>query len=170
MRSIGAVFVFILLCGTAAIAADVQPAQQNLASATAAATPTNPVPAPASSSPPATTAASVASVSAVAEPSQAAPAITAQAAASRDGASSSQVAANTESAASTFKPPPGFRAVKRGSTTVYCTTIKPIGSNIPQTSCLNQEQVKELESEADVLRRQIVQKSATCVGQNCLSN
>jgi hypothetical protein len=169
MRSIGAVLVFSLF-GIAAIAADVQPAQQTPASATAAATPTNAAPAPASLSPPATTAAPAASVSAAAEPSQSAPAASAQAEPSREGASANQVAAKTVNVPSTFKLPPGFRTVKKGSTTVYCTTIKPIGSNIPQTTCLNEQQVMEMESDTALIRREIAQRSATCVGISCDSN
>jgi hypothetical protein len=61
-----------------------------------------------------------------------------------------------------FVPPPGYRAVKRGDDTVYCTSIKPIGSNLPKTVCLNQEQLAEVERRAKSVRREIDTQQKIC--------
>jgi hypothetical protein len=169
MRSIGAVVAFSL-CGAVTIAADIQPAQQNPPGASAAEAPTNAAPALVSSSPSATTAAPAPSASAAVQSSQTAHDDAAQAAPGREGTTSQQVAAQTASAPSTFEPPPGFRAVKRGSTTVYCKSIKPIGSNIPQTTCLDEQALQYVKRNTDVMRRDITQKTALCVGLACDSH
>lgn len=58
-----------------------------------------------------------------------------------------------------FKVPAGYRTVKRGLDTVYCTSITPIGSKMPQTFCLTQGQVIERQRQDEVARRDVAQKS-----------
>lgn len=163
MRSMDALIVFSLW-GAVAIAADVPAQQQDPASAASGATPTNVAPAPANSSPLAATATPPSSVPAAAQPSQTANASAAPVAPSREGASSNQAKAQTASAPSPFKPPQGYRVVKHGSTTVYCKTINPIGSHIPQTTCLDEQQVREVEGDSELVRQAIEQRSSICVG------
>jgi len=58
-----------------------------------------------------------------------------------------------------FKIPPGYRAVKRGLDTVYCKSITPIGTRMPQTVCLTQGQVIERERQEEAARREVAQKT-----------
>lgn len=58
-----------------------------------------------------------------------------------------------------FRVPAGYRTVKRGLDTVYCTSITPIGSRMPQTYCLTQAQVIERERQEEAARREVAQKS-----------
>ncbi len=103
-------------------------------------------------------------VSSAAQPSQTAHATAAPAAPSPAGASTNQAKAQMASAPPAFKPPQGYRVVKHGSTTVYCKTITPIGSHIPETTCLNEQQVRDVEGDAELVRRAIEQRSSICVG------
>ncbi|MFO1394977.1 MAG: hypothetical protein U1F09_14555, partial [Steroidobacteraceae bacterium] len=66
-----------------------------------------------------------------------------------------------------FIPPPGFRTVKNGLNVVYCTTVKPTGSNLPQKYCLSREQVIELQKRQEANRRELQQKGTTCSGGGC---
>jgi hypothetical protein len=58
-----------------------------------------------------------------------------------------------------FKIPAGYRPVNRGLDTVYCTSIIPIGSRMPQTYCLTRDQVEERQRQAEIARREVAQKS-----------
>ena len=62
-----------------------------------------------------------------------------------------------------FKVPAGYRPVKRGLDTVYCTSITPIGSRMTKTYCLTREQVEERERQAETLR-QIMREKARVGG------
>lgn len=59
-----------------------------------------------------------------------------------------------------FKVPAGFQVVNRGLDTVYCTSIVPVGSRIPQTFCLTLEQLKEHQRQAEMARREVQQKAS----------
>lgn len=69
-----------------------------------------------------------------------------------------------------FKIPAGYRPVKRGVDTVYCTSITPIGSRMPKTYCLTQAQVEERQRQAEIARRELAQKTGTCDGGGCGAN
>ncbi len=58
-----------------------------------------------------------------------------------------------------FEIPAGYRSVQRALDTVYCTSIKPVGSRIPQTFCLTRDQLKDQQRQAEVARRELAQKS-----------
>ncbi len=58
-----------------------------------------------------------------------------------------------------FKIPAGYRPVKRGLDTVYCTSITPIGSRMAKTYCMTRDQVEERERQAELARREVAQKS-----------
>jgi hypothetical protein len=58
-----------------------------------------------------------------------------------------------------FKPPPGYRTVKHGLDVVYCTSITPVGSRLPQTYCMSREQIEQLQRQQEIERRQLQEKS-----------
>jgi len=58
-----------------------------------------------------------------------------------------------------FKVPAGYRAVKRGLDTVYCKTITPIGSRMPQTYCMSREQVEQIQRQAEMERQMLKEKA-----------
>ena len=57
-----------------------------------------------------------------------------------------------------FKPPPGYKPVKRGLETVYCTTVTPIGSRMPEKQCLTQAQVEQVQRQAEMDRQRLREK------------
>jgi hypothetical protein len=69
-----------------------------------------------------------------------------------------------------FKIPAGYRPVKRGLDTVYCTSVTPIGSRLSKTYCLTQAQVEERQRQAELARRDVAQKTGTCDGGGCGAN
>jgi hypothetical protein len=69
-----------------------------------------------------------------------------------------------------FKIPAGYRPVKRGLDTVYCTSITPIGSRMPKTYCMTRAQVEERQRQAEIARRDLAQKTGTCDGGGCGAN
>jgi hypothetical protein len=58
-----------------------------------------------------------------------------------------------------FKPPPGYRAVKRGLDTVYCTKVTPIGTKLPQTYCVSRAQAEQIQRQAEIDRQLIREKA-----------
>ena len=69
-----------------------------------------------------------------------------------------------------FKIPAGYRPVKRGLDTFYCTSITPIGSRMPKTYCLTREQVEERQRQEEIARREVAQKTGSCDGGGCGAN
>lgn len=61
-----------------------------------------------------------------------------------------------------FRPPAGYRTVKRGDQTVYCTTIKPIGSNLTKTACMTEAQLEEVERRMQSIRREMDEQLTKC--------
>jgi len=88
---------------------------------------------------------------------------TAPAAASADAAGSQPVTLKmaTVPPPASFKPPPGYHAVKRGLDTVYCTSATPIGSRMPQTYCMSREQIELLRRQEEIERRLLREKTHT---------
>ncbi len=70
-------------------------------------------------------------------------------------------------AADDFKPPPGYRTLKRGDQTIYCKSFKPIGSSVPQTSCLTKEQVQEAERRNQQDRDDMYKRQGQCGTGGC---
>jgi hypothetical protein len=60
-----------------------------------------------------------------------------------------------------FKVPAGYRAVKRGLDTVYCTSSTPIGSRMPEKICYSREQLEAIERQAEANRREMYEKTHT---------
>jgi hypothetical protein len=69
-----------------------------------------------------------------------------------------------------FKIPAGYRPVKQGLETIYCTSVTPIGSRMPQKYCLTRAQLEESQRQAEVARRDLAEKSGTCAGGGCGAN
>jgi hypothetical protein len=62
-----------------------------------------------------------------------------------------------------FHPPAGYRAVKSGLETIYCTDYTPIGSRMSQKVCISREQVETLLRQEEETRRDL-RKAGGCVG------
>jgi hypothetical protein len=62
-----------------------------------------------------------------------------------------------------FHPPAGYRAVKSGLETIYCTDYTPIGSRMSQKVCISREQVEALLRQAEETRRDL-RKGGACAG------
>ncbi|HQR78418.1 MAG TPA: hypothetical protein PLR35_18525 [Burkholderiaceae bacterium] len=58
-----------------------------------------------------------------------------------------------------FKPPQGYRAVKKGLETVYCKSQTVVGTRLPTQVCYSQEQVAAMEHQAELDRQMMHQKS-----------
>jgi hypothetical protein len=61
-----------------------------------------------------------------------------------------------------FIPPSGYRAVKKGNETMYCATIKPIGSNLTKTACYTQAQLEMIEDQMRGVRQDMQQRQSGC--------
>jgi hypothetical protein len=90
-------------------------------------------------------------------------------ASSQPAAASAAAAPAVTASTSGFKAPPGYRAVTKGNQTVYCTTIRPIGSNLTKSVCLTESQLEEVERRTDASRRDLEkgQKSCGTPGGGC---
>lgn len=114
--------------------------------------------------PAASEAASPAAVPAAAAPAQTAGPATPAAAAAQGNATTTPTL--TEKAApAEFHPPSGFKATKQGLTTVYCTSVKTTGSNLPTKRCLTREQIEQMQEQEAATARSVAQKSRACTGQ-----
>ncbi len=60
-----------------------------------------------------------------------------------------------------FKIPAGYRAVTRGLDTVYCTSVTPLGTRMPQKYCLTREQLEQVERQAEAERQRLKEKART---------
>ncbi len=69
-----------------------------------------------------------------------------------------------------FKIPSGYRPVKQGLDTVYCTSITPTGSRMPKTYCMTRAQVEDRQRQSEIARRDVVQKASGCAGGGCGAN
>jgi hypothetical protein len=58
-----------------------------------------------------------------------------------------------------FKIPAGYRAVKRGLDTVYCTTMAPTGTRLSKTYCMTMEQVEHVQRQAELDRQMMNEKA-----------
>jgi hypothetical protein len=58
-----------------------------------------------------------------------------------------------------FKPPPGYRVVKRGLDTVYCKSVTPTGTKLPQTVCMSQEQLEAEQRQTEASRQMLRERA-----------
>jgi hypothetical protein len=147
----------ITLSALAAEAADSPPSQPGVATEASAA---NAAPAAASEapSPPASPTPAVAAPGPTATAAAAAPAPAAS------GGQASEPIVLSLSAVpppADFKPPAGYKAVKRGLDTVYCTSVTPVGSRMPEKVCMSREQLEAAERQAEINRRKIREQTHT---------
>lgn len=91
-------------------------------------------------------------------------------AAAGDGSKPITVKMATVEPPADFKIPAGYRPVKRGLDTVYCTTVTPTGSRMPKTYCMSRAQVEERQRQAEIARRDVAQKTGSCDGGGCGAN
>jgi hypothetical protein len=147
----------IMLSALATEAADSPPSEPGVATEASAAI-AAPAAAPEAPSPAATPAPAVAAPGPTATAASAAPAP----AASGDQASEPiMLSLSAVPAPADFKPPPGYKAVKRGLDTVYCTSVTPVGSRMPEKICMSREQLEAAERQAEINRRKIREQTRT---------
>jgi hypothetical protein len=68
-----------------------------------------------------------------------------------------------------LKPPPGFRARKRGDVTVYCRKETPLGSRFPAEKCCDQAGLRELRL-AELERTEVLERMKACITGSCSAN
>jgi len=66
---------------------------------------------------------------------------------------------STDSAPAEFRIPAGYKAVKRGFDTVYCKSVKPTGSRVPERVCYSREEMEAIERRAEQDRQNLKQMS-----------
>ena len=157
MRAMLAAMAAIMLPALTAEAADSLPSQAGVAtepsSASVASAAAQEAPSPAVTPAPVVVAARSTEAAAAATPAPAA-----------SGGEASQpivLSLSAVPAPADFKPPPGYKAVKRGLDTVYCTSVTPVGSRLPEKVCMSREQLEAAERQAEINRRIISEKSHT---------
>jgi len=90
--------------------------------------------------------------------------------AAKSGAS--QTTAKFEPDAATtgeLKPPPGFRARKRGDVVVYCRKETALGSRFPAEKCYDQAGLRELRL-AELERTEMLERMKACITGSCSAN
>jgi hypothetical protein len=165
MRSTLIVFCAAVLSTFAAAATEVAATPEVQGPGTLASPPVAQPPAAVSAAPeqaPATPAASDEAASAPATADVAVPAETASAAEAA-GTPPTTLKLATAAPPADFHPPAGYRAVKSGLETVYCTSYTPIGSRMSQKVCMSREQVEALLRQQDEARRALSQGGG-CTG------
>jgi hypothetical protein len=65
-----------------------------------------------------------------------------------------------------FKPPPGFRAKKRGDVTVYCRKEAVLGSRFSAEKCYDQAGIRELKR-AELELMEMLEKIRACTTGSC---
>lgn len=66
----------------------------------------------------------------------------------------------------TFKPPPGFRARKRGSLVLYCRKEPVMGSRFPAEKCYDEAGLRELKR-AELERTEMLERMRACTTGSC---
>ncbi len=163
MRSKLILFAAAVLFTFAAAATEVAAAPEVQGSATPASPPVAQQPAAVTETPeaPATPVAAAEAASAPATAGVAVPAETASAEAA--GTQPTTLKLATGAPPADFHPPAGYRAVKSGLETIYCTSYTPIGSRMSQKVCMSREQVEALLRQEEETRRDL-RKGGGCTG------
>jgi hypothetical protein len=68
-----------------------------------------------------------------------------------------------------FKPPPGFRARKRGEVVVYCRKETALGSRFAAEKCYDQVGLRELRL-AELERAEMLERVRACTTGSCSTN
>ena len=63
--------------------------------------------------------------------------------------------------------PYGYKVVVKDGQEMYCRKETILGSRFPQTICLNEDGLRELDARGESVRRNLDRSSATCVGDKC---
>jgi hypothetical protein len=95
-----------------------------------------------------------------------APAAEPAAAASANGAAA--VAGEEEKP---FVPPTGYKLRKDKGPDTYCTKVTVLGSRFPKEDCRTASQLRDLERQKEVMRREMDQRNAVCASAaGCANN
>lgn len=62
-----------------------------------------------------------------------------------------------------FKPPPGFRARKRGELVLYCRKETALGSRFPAEKCYDEAKIREIER-AEIEQKEMLEQMKACGG------
>lgn len=68
-----------------------------------------------------------------------------------------------------LKPPPGFRAKKRGDVVVYCRKETKLGSRFPAEKCYDQAGLRELRL-AELEHTEMMERMQACIPGPCSVN
>lgn len=75
-----------------------------------------------------------------------------------------QAAATEPEEAKSFKPPPGYKPMKRGGKTVYCRESTPIGSRLKAVECFDEQRLRQIELERQQSNQEIERQRKICPG------
>ena len=65
-----------------------------------------------------------------------------------------------------FKPPPGFRARKRGETVVYCRKEAVLGSRFPAEKCYDEAGLRQLKLD-ELEQMELLERIRACGTASC---
>jgi hypothetical protein len=60
--------------------------------------------------------------------------------------------------------PPGYKAVERNGTTLYCTRVASLGTKFKQEVCMTQDEYDELQRRGESVRQDLRQTTKMCGG------
>jgi hypothetical protein len=94
------------------------------------------------------------------------PAPTSPVAASPASAAPSAKAAAAPVAPDTAKVtrPPGYKVVERNGTTLFCTFVATLGTNLKQEICMTQDEYAEVQRRGESVRQDLRQATKMCAG------
>lgn len=60
--------------------------------------------------------------------------------------------------------PPGYKAVERNGTTLYCTKVATLGTKLKQEICMTQDEYDEVQRRGENVRQDLRQTTKMCGG------
>ncbi len=72
--------------------------------------------------------------------------------------------ATTASTARKASAPPGYKAVERDGTMLYCTKVATVGTKLKQEICMTQDEYDEVQRRGENVRQDLRQTTKMCGG------
>jgi hypothetical protein len=79
-------------------------------------------------------------------------------------------AATLVATSSKVSAPPGYKAVERNGTWLYCTRVASLGTKFKQEVCMTQEQYAEVQRRGENARQELRKSTRICAGGSGISS
>jgi hypothetical protein len=99
-----------------------------------------------------------------------APATSPVAIAAKATAPSADPVASTAAAPGKANVPPGYKAVERNGTTLYCTRVASLGTKFKREVCMTQDEYDEVRRRGESARQELRKSTTICAGGSGVSS